>query len=79
VRRIAASVSESLKLLKYSWKPFSSAVANTVISGANSSAARNSSEVVMNAAFATNAMTVSRPGRLAISASTSCDVPGPAI
>ena len=72
VRRIAAIVSESWKLPKYSSKPFSRAVANTVTSGANSSAARNVRDRVMNTTF-TSALTKVRPGRLASSASNASE------
>ena len=47
VRRIAAPVSGSVKLCEVGLEPFSSAMANTVASGANSSAARKASETPM--------------------------------
>nr|WP_241520693.1 hypothetical protein [Steroidobacter cummioxidans] len=78
VSRIAARVSSSLKLSKYISQPLLSAVMNTVASGANSSAARKPSDSRMKTYFTMEEISVSRPGRLAISANISLEGP-PAI
>jgi len=55
--------------------PFSNAVANTVISGANSNAARNSSDTPMKAPLMSELTNESRPGRLASSARMTLEGP----
>jgi hypothetical protein len=67
VRRMAARVSGSKNVAKYAAAPLASAIAITVASGANRSAARNTMDKVMNVQRTTAATTVSRPGRVATS------------
>ena len=67
VKRIAARVSGSRKLPKYGPNPLARAMAMTVASGANSSAARNTSDTVMKAQRTSVPVSVPLPGRVAIS------------
>ena len=63
VRRIAAAVSGSAKLCRYAATPWANAMANTVASGASSTAARKVSDTVMNSQRTMACIQVCCPGR----------------